>query len=421
MGITYGAFKYEIGELITSHERNLTIIDREYRDTIGAKRGKEYSVHHKWYKYRCNDCGNEDWIVEYAIGDRQHIGCNVCCVPPKKIVRGINDISTTAPWMLKYIKNVEDAYTHSKATREEIEFVCPDCGRIHKRGILGVYQAKTLTCPCNDNWSYPNKFMHSVLEQAGVAFTPEKSFDWSEKRIYDDYIEHNGLKIITEQHGQQHYIKQFNLKGRTLDEEKENDKLKYDLAIANGIDYYFVIDCSKSDKEYIKNSICNTELLSVLGVTESDIDWNKCDEFATSNFMKAMCEYINDHPELKSEEVAKVFIVPIATIHRCNIKGREMGWIDDIDKGKYLRQHGLIAGNTKPIYCITNGKYYRDSYAVCDDIYPTTNEARSKRLRKHIFHNKPYCGYIFKYISQEEFNNEKRRVPDKCVGDFFNI
>lgn len=421
MGKTYGVFKYEIGELITSYERNLTIIDREYRDTIGTKRGKEYNIHHKWYKYKCNDCGNEDWIIEYVINGNQHVGCNACCTPPKKVVKGVNDISTTAPWMMKYIKNIEDAYTHHKSEKEEIEFVCPDCGRTIKKSIANVSCAKTIACSCGDGWSYPNKFMHSVLEQARVTFIPEKSFDWSEKRIYDDYIEHNGLKIITEQHGQQHYTRHgLNAKSRTLEEEKENDKLKYDLAMANGIDYYFVIDCSKSDKDYIKNNICNTKLLSVLGVSEDSIDWNKCDEFATSNFTKTVCTFMSEHPELKAREIAEVFFVPTSKINNCSIKGRKLGWLTG-DRHKYLCVHKLIAGNTKPIYCITNGKYYRDSYAVCDDIYPTTNEARSKRLKKHICHNKPYCGYIFKYISQEEFNNEKRRVPDKCVGDFFNI
>lgn len=421
MGKVYGKFKHEIGDIISDYGRNLTIIDREYKDGIQTKNGKEYNVHKKWYKYRCNNCGNEDWVIEYALINKQHIGCNACCVPPKKVVTGINDISTTATWMMKYIKNKEDAYTHHKSERVEIEFICPDCGRTIMKSISNVYCAKGIACPCSDKYSYPNKFMHSVLEQAHVNFTPEKVFDWSEKRIYDDYIEHNGLKIITEQHGQQHYTKQFNAKGRTLEEEQENDKLKYDLAMANGIDYYFVIDCRESDRDYIKNSICSTDLLSVLGVTESDIDWVKCDEFATSNFTRTMCEYINVHPELKSSEIAKVFSVPASTIHGCNIKGKKLGWIDDIDKHKYLREHNRIAGNTKPIYCTNNGKYYRDSYAVCNDIFPTTNEARSKRLRKHIFHNKPYCGYTFKYITQEEFNNEKRRTPDKCVGDFFYI
>lgn len=209
-------------------------------------------------------------------------------------------------------------------------------------------------------------------------------------------------------------------RSRTLEEEQENDKLKYDLAMANGIDYYFVIDCSKSEKEYIKNSICNSKLFSILGISENDIDWDKCDKFAASNFIKTVCTYMNEHPDMLAMEVAEVFSVHTSTINRCATKGKETGWLK-IDRLKCLYEYNRRPLNTKPIYCTNNGKYYRDSYAVCDDIYPTTNEARSKRLRKHIFHNKPYCGYIFKYISQEEFNNEKRRVPDKCVGDFFNI
>ena len=57
-----------------------------------------------------------------------------------------------------------------------------------------------------------------------ISFEPEKVFDWSNNRIYDDYIEFNGLKIIVEQQGTQHYTRGI-IKGnrsRSVEEEKQN-------------------------------------------------------------------------------------------------------------------------------------------------------------------------------------------------------
>ena len=95
-------FKLEIGNIINSYNRKLKIINREYRPKIAHSHSREFISNEKWYKYKCLKCGNEDWILETALCDNQHIGCNVCSTRPKKVVPGINDIPTTAPWMAKY-------------------------------------------------------------------------------------------------------------------------------------------------------------------------------------------------------------------------------------------------------------------------------------------------------------------------------
>lgn len=306
-------FKLEIGNIINSYNRKLKIINREYRPKIAHSHGREFTSNEKWYQYECLECGNKDWIVETALCDNQHIGCNVCSTRPKKVAPGINDIATTAPWMVKYFGNPEDATKYTKTTKQVIEFTCPDCGRKHYKSIGSVYTSHNLSCPCQDGWSYPNKFMYSILEQAGVNFESEKLFDWSNDRRYDDYIEYNGLKIITEQHGKQHYEREINKDSRTVEEEQENDKMKHNLAIQNGIDYYFIIDCRESTKEYIQNSVLNSGLFSILNINPKDIDFNKCDEFATSNIVKQFCNYKNEHPEMTIREIAPLFHIVYGT------------------------------------------------------------------------------------------------------------
>ena len=206
--------------------------------------------------------------------------------------------------------------------------------------------------------------MYSVLEQSGVNFETEKIFDWSKGRMYDDYIEYNGLKIITEQHGIQHYIDHpLNKKSRNLKEEQENDKLKYNLAIQNGIDYYFTIDCRESTKEHIKNSIINSELFQILNINPENINFDQCDKFASSNMAKQVCDYRNEHPGMTMKEIAPLFHVCHDTIRNWIKKGAKLGWctyekFDDL-KLRYQREDMPV--NNCPIHCITTDTYHRSA------------------------------------------------------------
>ena len=416
-------FKLEIGDKVNSYDRNLEIINREYRPRISYKNGKPYNKNEKWYKYKCLKCGNEDWILETALCDNQHIGCNVCSTRPKKVVPGINDIPTTAPWMVKYFENPEDATKYCKTTKQKIDFVCPDCGRHHTKAIGTVYANHNLSCPCQDGWSYPNKFMHSVLEQIAVNFETEKSFDWSKGKIYDDYIEHNGLKIITEQHGKQHYEREINKNGRTIKEEQENDKIKHDLAIQNSIDYYFVIDCRESTKEYIQNSILNSGLFSILNINPNDIDFNKCDEFATSNMTKQICEYKNSHSDMTTKEIAKLFHISYKTANDWVKKGAKLGWCtyEKFDDLKLHYQREDMPVNNCPVHCITTDTYHRSATKFVEYYRSLTGKklcARNIRSvctgkRNHVNNMK------FEYITQEQFNQLKEEYPNKVYGELF--
>lgn len=38
MGVAYGKFKFNIGDIISSYGRNLKIVDRKYVDKVGIKK-----------------------------------------------------------------------------------------------------------------------------------------------------------------------------------------------------------------------------------------------------------------------------------------------------------------------------------------------------------------------------------------------
>lgn len=349
-----------------------------------------------------------------------HQGCNVCCFPPRKIVRGINDISTTAPWMVKYIKNKNEIYTNSKYSKKVVDMVCSDCGRLHRKSIGTLYANKHLTCPCNDGWSYPNKFMYALLEQTGVVFKAEKSFEWSCGKIYDEYIEHNGLSIIVELHGRQHYDNPIHDNARTLAEEQANDAFKYELAISNGIDYYFVINASNSSLDYMQGEIINSKLLDILDIPNEKVDWVECHKFAISNFAKQICVFKHQHPFITLNNMAEIFGISYGTILRYIKIGNEVGWCNyQFDDAQMLIDNNLRRVNQKPIYCHTNGIYYRNANLASKDLSTDGDTLYPRQIRKSISRGQHYKGRTFSFVSQKEFNEIKQKTPDKAVGDYF--
>lgn len=417
----FSKFKYNIGEHIISYNRDLTIINREYRHKIKTTKGKSYNANEKWYQYKCNICGNTDWISEYCLGDKMHIGCNACCNPPRKIVMGINDISTVAPWMNKYFLNQNDIYTHSPCSTAYVKMICPDCKTTYKKQIVALYANHKLSCICQDSMSYPNKFMYSLLKQLNLDFEIEKEFDWSKNKKYDNYIKFNGLHIITEQHGIQHYKEISNFsRTRTLKDEQANDNLKYHLAKSNGIDYYFAIDCSKSNVEYIKKSIIDSGLLNILNVKEEEINWNECDMFATSNIDKMICEYKQTHSTETLREIAQKFNTSYVEVLRAIKKGNRFGWCtyQNGDDRKMLENQQRIYHGEKPIYCVTNDTYYRSANVASQDLSNDSRIFHPRQIRKAITRGQNYLKHKFIFVDKDVFNSIKQTYPTKAVGEF---
>ena len=151
-------FKVSIGSEFIDNKRELIITDREYRK---EKHGKSM-VNGKYYKYYCNNCGYDGWIEEtHLLGNR---GCSCCA--GKTVVNGINDIATTAPWMIKIGVSFEDALKHTKTSGKKVKVKCPDCGSYKNIKISDISRNKSIGCRiCGDSTSYPEKFINGILSQ----------------------------------------------------------------------------------------------------------------------------------------------------------------------------------------------------------------------------------------------------------------
>ena len=342
-------FKIDIGTKFKDEKRDLVITDREYRkDKSGCER--------KWYKYTCNVCKwTEGWIVESSLKRGQ--GCSCC--NSKTVVEYINSIWVTDRWMVDLGLSEEDAKKYTSRSNKKIEVICPYCKNKKSVCINDIYNYKTINCICEDKgMSYPEKFMVSILNQLNLDFITQLSnltLLWCDKYKYDFYLpEYN---IIIETHGKQHY--EESNRGRSLKEEQENDRIKQELALSNGIKHYVIIDCRNSEMEWIKQYTINSELNEIFDL--SKIDWSKCEKFALPNLIKEVCDYWNNKEEWETTQTIADNnpwgIKDKTTIRKYLKKGTELGWTNYNPK-KELRRCGQENGKTlkKPIEIFKDNK-----------------------------------------------------------------
>ena len=207
---------------------------------------------------------------------------------------------------------------------------CPDCGYKKEKRFPDLLN-NGFACPkCSDSTPYPEKFLFEFLEQLlnNKFYTQlsKKIFNWCSSFRYDNYIPDSNC--IIETHGIQHYEKiSGNWKFKnSLEEIQNNDFDKEWLARINNINNYIIIDCRKSEMEWIKNSIMNSKLPQLLNFKEDDIDWLKCHEHACKSLVKITCDMWKDMKSILQ-------IADELKLHKCTIRkylkqGVELGWCD---------------------------------------------------------------------------------------------
>lgn len=352
-------YKVELGDVFKDEGRNLTIIDREYR----RKKHGTSIVDDKWYKYRCNICTYEGWIVEgHLIRNR---GCSCC--NNKVVAKGINDLFTTAPWMIALGISKDDSERYTKSSGVVIEVKCPHCGTFKKAKISDIFANKSIGCGvCGDSVSFSEKFINNMLKQLDIDFETEKVLfkNLSNRIRYDFYFKYNNKKYIIETHGIQHYDCGTGFDtygGRTFEEEHKNDEYKKQLAIKNGITNYIVLDCRYSELEWIKKSVLDSELNNIFDL--SKINWQICEQYAMSNTMKRVCEYWNNNKVWATTgDISKEFHVNYNTISRYLKKGKKLGWTD-YDPKREVNRIAKVNGEkarerlSKPILIFKEGLF----------------------------------------------------------------
>lgn len=337
----YVIYKYNVGDIVNM----LKIENYIMMTSVTSKnRGKsEYKV--KGYKTRCIIDGYELDIKEDDLKSGK--GCPVCA--GKRVVKGINDISTTHPQYVKYFKKIEDVYTNTHGSHKRVELKCPMCDTRKTMSISNLCRHGFSCSVCSDGFSYPEKFVSRMIHLLNIDYVTQLSrttYEWCGRYRYDFYIK--DYNIIIESNGLQHY-KEMNRNGaRTLEEEQTNDETKKKLALGNGVKHYIELDCRYSEMNWIKSSIMNSELPKLLNFKEEDIDWRECEKFALSSRIKEVCDLWDTGEFTDVEELSRYININSTTVR------------------KYLK----IGHNIK--ICIYDTKEYnkRNNYVkvICDDI-----------------------------------------------------
>lgn len=301
------SWKYEIGQNISDEYRNIKITDRYTKEYPYKKNGKQYIHVEKYYKYRCNVCGFNDGNVSEGNLANKHVGCSCC--HNRIVVKGINDIGTTRPDLLKYFVDTKDAYIRSDGSGDRVLCKCPICG-YEKYIIVSNLSKHGFVCDkYSDGISYPEKFMMSMLAQLNVAYITQYKINGF-KYKYDFYL--CDYKTIIEVNGEQHYTNTF--VKTDIRDIKLNDLNKKKVAMQNGIENYIEIDCSKSDKDYIKMSIYNNDFLQKT-FNLNDVNWDMCNKEALRNKLVDVCRYWKDNSEhTNTNMVAEMFNISYSTV-----------------------------------------------------------------------------------------------------------
>lgn len=140
--------------------------------------------------------------------------------------------------------------------------------------------------------TYPEFLCYTILSYAEdmkliESFKPQVAFDFAINKRYDFLINDN---IILETHGLQHYELPNTSVFKSLEETKENDKIKRNLAEQNGF-IYFEIDCRYSEFDYCYDNII--EALSNV-IDTSRLSKEKIGELCKTPFHEKVLKLWND-------------------------------------------------------------------------------------------------------------------------------
>lgn len=253
---------------------------------------------------------------------------------------------------------------HTKYYERGYTVKCLDCNHIYD-----IREVHISSCPlCSDRVSYPEKFIHSLLDQLNVTYEVEKKFDWAGWKRYDVYIP--DINTIIEIHGLIHYEssnltissdKNKNIYNvDNLKVRQQNDIYKYELAIKNNINKYIVIDARESNINYIKLSVLNSELNNLYNL--SNINWLQCHEYATKSIVKEISDLWNDNKT--KEEISIILNIPLSSIIP-NL--RIANELDYCIYDKHINMSKSNKDNTKnykPVRCINTGEIFESQSAA---------------------------------------------------------
>lgn len=366
--------KYEIGQVVNGL-------------TIKGFSGKKYFC-------KCNLDGYEFDVLESDLN--RSYGCPVCS--GHRVIKGINDIATTDPDLIKYFADINDAYTHTRCSNQSVNVICPICGSCKTMTVNNLTNRRFVSCDiCSDGISYPNKFAHELFKQLKeqyLYYEYEYNPEWASPYLYDNYIIlMNGEKIIVEMDGHYH---------NNSDEQKIRDKEKDILADSNNIKVVR-INCCYSDIrdrfDFIKGNVIET-LVKYFDL--SNIDWDICGEKALESKIISVINEYNNNLKVTIPDIAKNNNISLTTVYNYLHIGNNIGLCH------YIKKDRNRIKNSKPFAVYDLNKnligIFKSPHQIFE-MFPEKNFSKSGIRNAISKENHIYKGYYFEPSSYEEYIN----------------
>lgn len=158
------------------------------------------------------------------------MGCPYCS--GHQLLQGFNTFGDKYPHLIKYFKDLEQAFEFSYMSNKNVTLKCPYCGYEKEMIISNFAQRQRFQCDlCDDGVSSGNKLIRNILyykKDILDYYEYEYYPKWENKKYkYDIYFIFKGKKFIGECQGIQHLSQKW--AGKFINS-KENDKNKKELA-----------------------------------------------------------------------------------------------------------------------------------------------------------------------------------------------
>lgn len=335
-------FLYNIGDIVNSQ---FLILERNHKKLFPSDKYKS-----KTYKCRCL---LDDYVFETS---EHNLKCMKKCAVCRGnvVVKGINDIATKRPEIVRFLKNKDDAYKYTAKSSSVLEFKCDICGRDFDTSPQRF--SYNFPCGCYSSDSYPNRLIQEIFNQLKMPYIRElskKHFSWCKNYRYDLYFESNDSSYIIEMDGKWHKNKQL-----------EIDKIKDDLAIANGIEL-IRIDCNYPKVEnrlfYIKDNLLKSKLSKIIDL--SKVNWDIMDaKLLDENITKKICDLRNQG--LSYKDIMNTLDISKPTIDSHLRIGKRNGLLNEWASSNFYQKEvfeitNLDSGEIQ--YCIGVHKFFKDA------------------------------------------------------------
>lgn len=330
-------------------------------------------------------------------------------------------------------------------SNQKFYYKCNRCSVVsNKPKKLAIVTLNGYSCEfCSDGISIPEKFFMLLLKSLNIDYNYNTSFEWSESKRYDFFLK--AYNYLVEINGIQHY--EQSARGRSLEEEEENDKYKANLA--NGkCSKYIVIDCRESRLEWIKLN-CIRELGDIFDLTKVNWDylWKKAqksfvieawelkkkgstipqianelslttttirkylksgeiiDEVSEINERKRKVICLNSKKIFNSlmESGASIGVTQKEMYRCCNSKNKQLGKDEEGNVLKWMYYDEYIQSTNEKIRRIENSKHYSSRAVICittGEVFENSVKAGeeynicSRNIRACCYGKRNYCGKL---------------------------